>query len=59
RSHPLIRVVVLKRAARYTRSTHQPDEYKRRTLMLCCELFDYSHHFGDRQSSGITGIVLR
>jgi len=27
--------------------------------MLYCELFDYSHAFGDRASSSVTGIVLR
>jgi len=27
--------------------------------MLYCELFDYSHAFGDRASSSVIGIVLR
>lgn len=44
---------------RYTPFTHQLTEYKRRLIMLYCELFYVSHTLGDRTSSSVIGIVLR
>jgi hypothetical protein len=44
---------------RYTPFIHQPTEYKRRLIMLCCEIFDISLHLGDRVSSSVIGFVLR